>query len=295
MGRQREEAMKNIPTKYQNRRRLLLILTFLCLAIILIFSGCITVTPPISPPSPAQPEKPTPTPMPVSIPTSPKVPQEVLAIWKLEPPSGALPPYVSGEASLSPNLAEGELVEGGEISYGVVATAGSCAESIPFHLNSEHWIDVIVSSLDTEVYFGEEKPNSISVSLNKDVSTLEVHGRAGLDFAGATGVFVPFYGKVLYGNKITHTSQGKLFTSAARFFVSQGEGEHLLMFTNFNKQRGCNIGYRVYLAGSTPGWGKFAADKLSPWLTGLYTMCILGKISQEEYYEAEAEWIEQFK
>ena len=251
------------------------IILSLLLAIAVGLVGCITINTPAATPAP-------------------EVPQEVLLIWKLEPPTGAYPPNVVGEVTLLPNLASGELVEGGAISYGVVATAGSSADSMFFHLSEGEWIDVIISSLDTEVYFGAEVPGQAYSEICYDMSTPEVIGSSSWNWKDISPA-APLYGKLLYENRITQTNQGKAFTTAVRLFAWEGEGDYFLSFINFSSEKGCEIAYRIYQVGTTLGWGRpYREAKLQPWLNELYQLAISGKISHEEYYRTEAKWLEQF-
>jgi subtilase family serine protease len=65
-------------------------------------------------------------------------------------------------------------------------------------------------------------------------------------------------------------------------------------FSNFNNQSGAEVTYRVYKLGTTSNWGgNYSTAQLQPWFNELYQMSITGKISEDEYREAESEWLRQ--
>lgn len=233
---------------------------------------------------------PTPEPEPSTIPPPPDIPQEVLSIWKSEPVSEAYPSAVSGKVSLKPNKAEWDSDE----VFSVIATAGSSKDSSSFSLEEGLWIDVIVSSIKTQVYFGIEKPGEAYFEINHRFPD---GGRGSWDCNGIPreSVFAPLFGKCLYENRVTDTDEGRVFTTAARLFTWEGAGNYCLHFTNYSSQEGCEITYRVYKGGITPDWGDvYRETNLQPWLKDLYYLLVSGKITQEEYDEAESQWLEQF-
>lgn len=216
------------------------------------------------------------------IPKPPRVPPEVLSVWKSSPSPQGYPPDLSGSVILQP--------------YG---SRGSHQDSTTFHLYEGQWIDVIASSSDTFVYFGTEKPGEACFKIAcHTVSEAGTAGTSYWDWSGISKdcVFAPFYGKTLYENWATDTDKGRVFATAARLFAWEGTGSYYLEFTNFNPHQKFEIAYRVYKLATTPDWGKdFEKTKLQPWLNELYSMNVSGKISDEEYDEAENQWLEQFK
>ena len=105
------------------------------------------------------------------------------------------------------------------------------------------------------------------------------------------GIFTPFYGKLLYENRITNTGRGTVSTTGVRLFAWGGAGSYCVTFYNFSSQKGCEITYRIYKQDTTPGWGKaYKEAKLQPWLNDLYHLHVSGKITQEEYDKAENEF-----
>jgi len=106
--------------------------------------------------------------------------------------------------------------------------------------------------------------------------------------------FAVFCGKRLYENRVNSTPSGTLFTSAYRVFAYSGACDYVLSFSNFNRQKGSEITYRVYNVGIAPDWGDIHySTTLNPWFNELDQLLISGKISQEEYREAESEWLRQ--
>jgi hypothetical protein len=95
---------------------------------------------------------------------------------------------------------------------------------------------------------------------------------------------------------VTGTEKGTIFTTAARIFAWKGATDYWFVFYNFNRQKKADITCLVYKLGITLGWGEsFWDTKMQPWLNDLYYMLVAGKISQEEYDQAEAKWLEQFR
>lgn len=283
------------------------------MALVLGAGGCVTINPaPASQPPPSPPPNVTPPPIspeaqsPPSWRIPPVVPQEVLSVWNRQPPLESSPADVSGELFLKPNLHAGEGTEAGNmsndgLSVGYSAfSAGSLQETARFPLKQDEWVDVIVSSLDVPVYCFVEQPGAVSFELQGRTSIPELARPVGFvevpeDELFKSIIFAVFSGKRLYENHVTSTQKGTLFTSAYRLFACAGAGDYLLYFSNFNRQQGAQITYRVYRLGTTPSWGttNYFATKLWPWMNRLAQMLISGEISLEEYRKAESEWLRQ--
>ncbi len=290
-----------------------IIVSSLLMVLTLCFQGCIV---PGNPPSTASPSSSTPafteaqsTPYKWS-PSPPKIPQEVLSIWNLQPPSDDSLADLEGEISLKPNpdIAEAEVTNAGDMSYSVVHTPWQ--DTPNFQLESNQWVDVIISSLNVPIYFPEQG-EGVSFQLQR---IYEEPGKQGRQPIGGQTVaqtdaneneqfnsiaFAVSTGKRLYENRVTNSQEGILFTSAYRLFVGAGseeftDADYIIHFTNYNHQQGAEINYRLYRLGVTSSWGEsYWTTQLQPWLNRLYEMYISGKISQEEYTEAENEWLRQ--
>ncbi len=277
--------------------------------------GCVAPTnhpstsSPTSSPAPTMPEA-----QPVAsirTPSPPKIPQEVLSIWNLQPPSESSPADLMGELSLKPNpdIAESEATKAGNMSYYVIHTPWQ--DTPRFQLKPNQWVDVIISSLDVPVYCLVEQPGAVSFQLQRIHQEPGKEGRQIIGGLAATPAGVPedeqfksitfavLSGKRLYENHVTNTQGGALFTSAYRLFVGVGSGEfadadYIMHFSNFNRERGAEIAYRIYKLGTTSNWGEsYSAEQLQPWFYELYELSIAGKISDDEYREAESEWLRQ--
>ena len=267
--------------------RLMPIILSLSLAIILGLSGCVTASPPGLPSPPL-----------TSIPPPPDIPQEVLSIWKSPPVSGAYPPDVSGKVTLEPNKAskrsggsqENEMIE-------VIATAGSWQNSRTFHLCEGEWVDIIVSSADLPIYYLTEEPGAMRIVMycwteHPEEPNTKVTCYYTLDNI----IFFPFYAKCLYENNIVNTNEGPIFTTAIRMFAWHGATEYWIYFCNYSSQKGCEVTYNIYKGSTTPGWGEtYEETKLQPWLNELYHLHVSGKITEEEYNEAQRQWLKQFE
>lgn len=221
----------------------------------------------------------------ISIPLAPDIPEGVLSIWKSEPVSETYSPDVSGKVSLKPNKAEWDSDE----VFSIIATAGSSKDSSSFYLEEGQWVDVVVSSSDLFIYYLSEEAGAISLGSGY---WAEYEGKQVRSTYGDMGIFTPFYHKVLYEN----IDKGLLFTSSVRLFAWSGIGDYFLTFTNFSSEEACEITYRIYKGGITPGWGEYYKEtELQPWLLKLGNMWLSGEITKEEYDEAESQWLEQFE
>jgi hypothetical protein len=246
-----------------------------------------------------------------SLPSPPKIPQEVLMIWNLQPTLESSPADLTGELSLKPNpdIAEPEVTNAGNISYYVAHTPWQ--DTPHFQLKPNQWVDVIISSLDVPVYCLGEQPGAISFQLQRihqepgkecrqtigGMAVKPVGGTEDEQFNSLT--FAVLSGKRLYENRVVGTQEGTFFTSAYRLFVGVGseefaDADYVIHFSNFNHQRGAEITYRLYKLGTTSNWGEtYAAEQLQPWFNELYELSISGKLSDDEYREAESEWLRQ--
>jgi hypothetical protein len=282
-----------------NRKTIGLMLS-LVLLLVVSTTGCITTNPssimqPTTEPPVKENEVVSP-PEGVSIPPLPEVTPEILSVWKAEPPSETYLPDMSGEIELQPNKAgekNGEVNKEG-VTMKVIATEGSHQDSEVFYLGEGQWIDIVVSSIDVPVYYLIEKPDAMTF---QTVYWAEIEGkRVRSTHSANMGIFAPFYGKLLYENRISRTDKGTMFTTASRVFAWGGAGDYCISFMNFSTQKSCQIIYRIYKDGTTPDWGhSYEDEKLQPWLDKLYQLHTSGKISQAQYDEAESQWLEQFK
>lgn len=267
-----------------------IIVVSLILALVLGLGGCIPVNPPAAPATES------PVPPPVRVTTGvppPEVPQEVLLLWKSEPASKGSTADVEDKITLQPNLATGTKEVSEDISLGVIPK-GSWQNSTSFYLKEGQWVDVIVSSLDVPVYYLTEEPGAASLKVARwaEYEGKKVRSMFGQDM----GPFSPFYGKLLYQNRVANTEKGTIFTTAARVFAWGGPGEYWFIFYNFSRQKEAQITCHVYKLGTTPGWGEeYKNTQLQPWLNELYYMLVSGTLTEEEYDRAESQWLKQFE